>query len=848
MAIKFLNGVDLNQNQLIAARVENLGVAPATPVEGQIYYDSTPGDQVIYFWDGTSWVSTADSGGTVTSVAQTHSGNAFSVSGSPITVGGTLAITVVGNSNQYINGAGNLTTFPSIPQGDITAIVAGSGMTGTSLSGPIPTLNVIGGTGITANADSIQIDYTGADNAILSATSRSIALTDSVWFNDSTDNVIGFDTVADLLALAPQGDITGVNGGTYITVANSTGPVPTVNHDSTTRTDTSSTQSPAFGSTFDVVTSVSTNSTGHVTAINESTVTLPAASFTSLTLAGSSGTNSTITNGNTISILAGSNISTTGNGTDGVTIAYTGGTGTMSSWTLSGDSGPSQTISNGNTVDIAGGTYATTVASATDRVTVNVDGTTAATASKLIARDGSGYGYVITPSSGDSSTKIATTAFVQASLTGLLEFKGGFNATTGAIVGGGNLTSGGTRVAVEVGDYYVVTVAGNFFGNASTPLTPGDSVIVQTAAAAGASVEGDFIVVQSDTDLATLSTVGIGNVNAGTGIGVVYSAGTATVSNTSPNIVQNLWSKIDADSGTTTANSPTDTLDIVGAGGVSTSISGDVLTITGASTYVLPQMTATTRGGAELFSNTVQSTAANSVTSTGSRTYGLQLNSANQLVVNVPWVNTNTQTVTSVDETTPGTSSGTPIVVNPTTGNVLVKSMAYAGTSNVGHVPAGGGSTTFLRGDGSWVVPTNTQGVTSIIASTANSRVGLTPTTSSTGAVTIGLNLTGLSAVTTPATTDTLPIYNASTNKKITVANLATAITDATSYAETITDTDLTIDHNLGTLDVIVQLYDVTTSENVFADISRISTNRIGVTFGATPTNSIRVLVQKVIS
>ena len=132
-------------------------------------------------------------------------------------------------------------------------------------------------------------------------------------------------------------------------------------------------------------------------------------------------------------------------------------------------------------------------------------------------------------------TKIATTAFVQASLTGLLEFKGGFDASTGAIVGGGNLTSGGTRVAVAVGDYYVVTVAGDFFGNTATPLTPGDSVIVQTAAAAGASVEGDFIVVQSDTDLATLTTVGIGNVNAGTGISVAYAAGTATVTNTDTN-------------------------------------------------------------------------------------------------------------------------------------------------------------------------------------------------------------------------------------------------------------------------------------------------------------------------
>lgn len=46
--------------------------------------------------------------------------------------------------------------------GDITSVVAGSGLTGTSLTGPIPTLNVIGGTGITANADDIAIDATVA--------------------------------------------------------------------------------------------------------------------------------------------------------------------------------------------------------------------------------------------------------------------------------------------------------------------------------------------------------------------------------------------------------------------------------------------------------------------------------------------------------------------------------------------------------------------------------------------------------------------------------------------------------------------------------------------------------------
>ena len=60
--------------------------------------------------------------------------------------------------------------------------------------------------------------------------------------------------------------------------------------------------------------------------------------------------------------------------------------------------------------------------------------------------------------------------------------------------------------------------------------------------------------------------------------------------------------------------------------------------------YTLPEATATTRGGIELFSNTDQSVAANAVTATAGRTYGIQLNSSGQAVVNVPWVNTDTNT------------------------------------------------------------------------------------------------------------------------------------------------------------------------------------------------------------
>ena len=69
-------------------------------------------------------------------------------------------------------------------------------------------------------------------------------------------------------------------------------------------------------------------------------------------------------------------------------------------------------------------------------------------------------------------------------------------------------------------------------------------------------------------------------------------------------------------------------------------------------TYSLPLATATTRGGVELFSNTDNPTAANAVTSTAGRTYGIQLNSSNQMVVNVPWTDTNTNTTYTADEDT----------------------------------------------------------------------------------------------------------------------------------------------------------------------------------------------------
>jgi len=100
------------------------------------------------------------------------------------------------------------------------------------------------------------------------------------------------------------------------------------------------------------------------------------------------------------------------------------------------------------------------------------------------------------------------------------------------------------------------------------------------------------------------------------------------------------------------AGSGTDDIKIVAGSNVTlTHTDADNFTIAATDTNTTySTMTKTALGLGKLWKNTVQTVAANSVTATASRTYGLQINSDDQLVVNVPWTDTDTDTNTQLSD------------------------------------------------------------------------------------------------------------------------------------------------------------------------------------------------------
>ena len=198
---------------------------------------------------------------------------------------------------RYLTKSNTWATVASIP-GTYSWFVAGDSGSESVSSGD--TISFVGGTNVTTSYDTVSneltinstdqfqgtvtsVSTTHAGNAFTASIGNVATVNPSVDITMNGSSVQYIDGLGNLQAFPaiPQGDITDVNGGTYITTVNSTGPVVTVNHDLTSRSDTTSTATPEAGEVITTIDSVTTNSTGHVEAVNLKSVTLPEASKTS---------------------------------------------------------------------------------------------------------------------------------------------------------------------------------------------------------------------------------------------------------------------------------------------------------------------------------------------------------------------------------------------------------------------------------------------------------------------------------------------------------------------------------------------------------------------------------------
>jgi len=780
MAIKYYCGldmlasIDLNQNQLVKPRIENLATSsqPAAndSVSGQIYYNTNNNE--LRLFNGTAWVALAASGGGVT---QLSIGNASVNSGgvntsltlnastgaltlTPKIYGGGSNIGMVptgGSAGKYLDGTG---AWVDVTTGDLTGLTAGDGISISNASGPVPT---------------VAVKYVGAsDNLIQAATnqeSQDIETNDVIIYSDTDDNdVINRGLVSDLPFTNNVGTVTSIATTSPIEGGTITGS-GTISHAAQAQTNTTPSSTLSFGGTFTALSAnVSVNSTGHVTGQALSTFTMPANPNTDETY--------------TLPVAAGASNSAVLNLTAGGS-----GSGIKSSVTFNGTTNEiAITESTGNNGSVTIGLP--------DDVTIADSLTISGSAADALSI-ASGKAQTAATVASDPDATLTTKGYVDGLVTGGLTFKGTFRADSGLILSGDNNGSyiyncpggAGTRVAVAVGDYYVVATSGGSFYCSGDTLDIGDSIIGVTAASADSSTSSNWSIVQSDEGVVSFT-----NSNGGTY--VAYG----TVNNNATGAVT--IGDVDLTAVDGTSNTATRFL------------SKD-------NTWDVPSYT----------------------TNTDAK-YTLQANAKSGSNVPLFLDADNNGTVTSVGCTVNGDAYTA--TVADSTGAAAI-TIAPQGTSSQ-YIDGAGDLQTF---------PTIPQGdVTAVQASTSNSLLGINVANGTGPIPQVGLTigtLTDIGASSNLAEEDAFPFLDESTttNKKVSLRELTDYILSSQSYAVTLSSPSagsLTVNHNLGSFDVIVQLYGDTSKETIYACVDRTSVNALSITFDSAVGQDVRVLVSRV--
>jgi hypothetical protein len=327
-----------------------------------------------------------------------------------------------------------------------------------------------------------------------------------------------------------------------------------------------------------------------------------------------------------------------------------GTAGTMN-WNIQSDSGSNIQVDQGDTLDLTGGTGISTITSGTGTapiVTFNLQPATTSVLGGVIA------GTNVSISNGTISVPNNTnTTYTGTVSTGITLTGTTFTVNSWGQV---SLATNGSTAGETSGRYYRVATdtAGKLIVNVpwvDTNTNTNTQNAYAVSAADGTNTSREKIVLTgSGAAGATTDFVEIG---AGTGLSIARSGDVITLTNTVVN--------------TNTTYS-----------------AGSNLTLTG-TTFSVPVLTNTTLGVAKTAHAALNNTTLASVgeTATG-RVYGIQKNTANQLVVQVPWANTNTNTQATY--TLPvAAGTGNTAIINLTGGGAasgVASAVTFSGTTN----------------------------------------------------------------------------------------------------------------------------------------------------------------------
>jgi len=344
---------------------------------------------------------------------------------------------------------------------------------------------VVRNTGLVTVLDGTYINLTkqgGGDNTELTADLNAVdgtsVLGTRFLSKDNTWDVPAFDQYTHWTLDGDTGTAQNISsedtatfvGGTKISTVVSATDTLTISHDLQTQTDSTSTASPGYSGTFTAVDSVTRDTTGHVTGINVKTITLPDTDDTTYDLTSKA------------------------NASSGADIDLTDSDGNVDTVTV---------IGTASEIAVAqSATAGTIVISQPADVTIGnnlqVDNNATVDGSLTVLGTGNFTGEVTVPTA-TAGTSAPNLAQVELLVAGVGVFQGGYNASTDP---GVPIISGASNIALDQGDYYVVTNDGDItFSDTVVSVEVGDFIFAAaaiTAASDPASTEYTFVIADAN--------------------------------------------------------------------------------------------------------------------------------------------------------------------------------------------------------------------------------------------------------------------------------------------------------------------------------------------------------------